>query len=473
MRFMGKTRLGFWTGPWLIAFVLAGHWVIAAPPPAGPPDELDPPPREGARHSDPALDAKDSSHPAFMLLDELVRDALHSNPSIRAARSRWAASTKRPSQVSTLPNPEVGFSSMTSGNALPYSTLGMGPVDWASFMFTQKIPWPGKLALEGEMAETESARQARDYQAVTLEIIREVKEAFFQIHTLDRSREILLKYRDLLDRFARISESRYGVGEGLMQDPLRAQVEISLILERLELLDVERESLEARLNALLNRPMDAPVGSLPAIDDSTIELPFSLDKLYLLARERNPAIAAGRLDIQQASLRLERSRKDFLPDFTVSAGYFLRGGEFRNMYEYRVGIELPLYWRRKERMAVEESVENLQGSRHEYERKLQDVAYRIKDSYIAARTSQRLLELYRGGVIPQATAALDSSISSYHVGSLDFLTLSTNALTILNYELQVQKELGDYYRSLVRLEQQLGMNLVGTVSPSPSGVRQP
>jgi outer membrane protein, heavy metal efflux system len=406
-----------------------------------------------------AAQPPDRSEEAFRMLDDLVREALHSNPSIRAARSRWAASTKRAPQVSSLPNPEFRIGSMT-GNPLPYSTIGSGPLDWASFMFMQKIPWPGKLSLEGEVAETEAAVRAREYEAETLEVIRDVKEAFFRLHYVHQAEEILERYRNLLERLVRIAEARYGVGEGLMQDVLRAQIEVSLIVERLEVLAGQRERVKARMNSLLNRPPDSPLREIPTFMEVTIEVPFSLERLYLTARERNPEIDADRLEIQKASLERERAGKDFLPDFTVSAGYFQRGG-FGSMYEYTVGVEIPLYWRRKESRAVEERVEAREAARHEYHRRLQEITFTIKDAYIGARTSRRLLELYRTGIIPQATAALDSSLSSYQVGAADFLTLTNNALTILTYELQYAAELRDYHENLVTLERQLGVNLVG------------
>jgi outer membrane protein, heavy metal efflux system len=231
-------------------------------------------------------------------------------------------------------------------------------------------------------------------------------------------------------------------------------------VERLEVLAGQRERVKARMNSLLNRPPDSPLREIPTFMEVTIEVPFSLERLYLTARERNPEIDADRLEIQKASLERERAGKDFLPDFTVSAGYFQRGG-FGSMYEYTVGVEIPLYWRRKESRAVEERVEAREAARHEYHRRLQEITFTIKDAYIGARTSRRLLELYRTGIIPQATAALDSSLSSYQVGAADFLTLTNNALTILTYELQYAAELRDYHENLVTLERQLGVNLVG------------
>ena len=396
----------------------------------------------------------------FDLLNSLVQEVLRVNPSIQAVRKAWAASTKRPSQVSSLPNPEVTFGSMSSGNPLPYSTIGGGPLSWASFMFTQSIPWPGKLRLKGDIAKTEADQRAQAYESVTLDVIRRVKEAFFELYYLDQALSILERYRGLLEKFSRIAEVKYSVGEAIQQDVIKSQVEISMIVERLELVWRQRESAQARINSLLNRSPDLVLTTLDPMEKLSFNLPFSLEELYLKARQQNPEIQTERLEIQKASLRLDLARKELRPDFTASFGYFLREGSFDNMYEYRVGVKIPLYFWRKERLGVEENVEELERSRHNYQNKLQEVAFRIKDAYLDTRTSQRLIELYRKGIIPQTTASLDAALSSYQVGSVDFLTLINSALTLLHYDLQYQEEIRDYFQSLVRLEPLLGFVLV-------------
>ncbi|MGH9338969.1 MAG: TolC family protein [Acidobacteriota bacterium] len=403
---------------------------------------------------------KDADTAHFPILQSLVQEALLSNPSIQAARNQWQASTKVPSQVSTPPDPEITFGSMSSGNLLPFSTIGDGPVSWASFMFMQSIPWPGKLSLKGDIAETDAARTAEFYEAVTLDVIQQVKEAYFELYSIDQARAILDRYGELLHSLSRIAEARYSVGEGIQQDVLRSQVEISLIQERLELLGERRESVQARINSLLNRSPDVYLATVNEIKDIPTELPFSLERLYLAARESNPEIEAERLGIERASLELDLANKEFYPDFTGSISYLPRGGSFENMYEYQVGVTIPLYFWRKERLGVEENVEELSEARHLYQSKLQDVTFRIKDAYLSARTSQRLAQLYRSGIIPQATASLDSALSGYQVGTVDFFALVENALTILNYEIQYHEEISDFYRALARLEELLAVVLV-------------
>lgn len=429
------------------------------PNPEGSPEKAHPESLQGEKALQEGIAGPQTR--SFELLNSLVEDALRVNPSIQEASKRWSALTKRPSQVSSLPNPELTFGSMSSGNPLPYSTIGNGPLSWASFMFMQKIPWPGKLDLKGEIAETEAERAARRYRMVTLDIIKQVKEAYFELHYLSRSFEILTRYLDLLNDFSQMAEVRYGVGEGIQADVLRSQVEISLLQERLEVLEERRESARAQMNALLNRSPDASLPGAPPVPESAVqELPFSLERLYLEAREQNPEVDAELLQIQKASLQLDLAKKELWPDFGLSVAYMQRGGSFDNMYEYRAGLEIPLYFWRKERLGVEENVEELQRARHSYQSKLQEVTFQIKDSYIGARTSYRLIRLYREGIIPQATASLDSSLSAYEVGTVDFLALVDNALTILNYELQYQEEIKDYFQNLARMERLLDVVLV-------------
>lgn len=350
---------------------------------------------------------------------------------------------------------------MSTTNPLPFSTVGNGALSWANFMFMQKIPWPGKLELKGEIAEAEAEQSSRSYQTVTLQVIRQVKESYFNLYYIDRATSVLNRYDDLLEKLSRIAEVQYAVGEGIQADVLRSQVEISLILERLELLKEEREVAQAHINSLLNRSPDVKLPQIEPIDlQNLIEIPFSLERMYLMAREANPEIQREDLEIQKASLGIDLARKELFPNFNLSTNYFLRGGPFDNMYEYRVSLELPLYFWRKERLGVEENVEDLERARHSYQNTLQNITFRIKDSYVGARTSRRLIELYRGGIIPQATAALDSALSAYEVGTVDFLTLVENALTILNYELQYHEEVSDYYQNLVSLEEVLAVVLV-------------
>jgi len=85
--------------------------------------------------------------------------------------------------------------------------------------------------------------------------------------------------------------------------------------------------------------------------------------------------------------------------------------------------------------------------------------FRIKDRYLAATTAQRLVKLYGTTIIPQSSLSLESAISGYEVGKVDFLTLLDNLVTLLNYELSYYEQLSNQEKAIAALEPFVGVNL--------------
>ena len=115
-------------------------------------------------------------------------------------------------------------------------------------------------------------------------------------------------------------------------------------------------------------------------------------------------------------------------------------------------VKVPLYFWRKQRPGVEESVSRLREARQDILAERQELMFQVKDAYLAAKTSERLLALYQSGIIPQSSLALESALAGYEVGSVDFLTLTTNFLTVRTYEMQYYDELAKHAQAVARLE---------------------
>ncbi len=86
----------------------------------------------------------------------------------------------------------------------------------------------------------------------------------------------------------------------------------------------------------------------------------------------------------------------------------------------------------------------------------------MKDNYITATTAEKLVELYQTGIIPQSTLSLESAISGYQVGNIDFLTLLNNLITLFNFELEYYQQLTEYQKALARIEEIAAIELIGT-----------
>src|ERR1035441_3185830 len=85
---------------------------------------------------------------------DLVDGLIQNNPEIQAARSRFEAATKRPSQVGTLPEPTASYTNFGVGH--PFSRLNGSDFAYQGFGVSQELPFPGKLGLASEQAKREA-----------------------------------------------------------------------------------------------------------------------------------------------------------------------------------------------------------------------------------------------------------------------------------------------------------------------------
>ena len=389
-------------------------------------------------------------------LDRLLEEARFSNPRLKAARARWEAATKRPSQEGSLPDPRVSVRNFGVGR--PVSTLNTSNFSFVSLGVSQEIPFPGKLKLRKNVALEEARAEKQRYQQLELDVLSRVKLHYYDYYYFAKALETVAMDRDLLAKFVKIAETRYAVGKGTQQDILRAQLELTLLRDREEVLRQGRDSAVAAINTLLDRSPDDPLGPPEELEQAPF--PTEVTELYQQAQQHSPALRAQEHEVSRNAAALNLSRKGYRPDFRVGFEWQHTGSMFRDYYVAAFEAKIPLYFWRKQRLGVEEAASKLVEARHTYQARRRDLLFQIKGHYLMARAADRLVSLYKTAIIPQATLALESAISAYEVGSADFLTLISAATILLDYELEYYKQLASYQQALARMEPVVGKTLI-------------
>lgn len=390
-------------------------------------------------------------------LKDLLAEALNNNPEVVAAQKRYEASRQRPSQVSSLPDPMFSPGYNSSGRPWPGAGLGKEVTSNIGVMVSQEIPFPGKRKLAGDMAVKESEAEWQQYQQIKLSVVSRIKQAYYRRAYAFSTVDVLTVNLDLLRKFLRITEARYAVGKAAQQDIFKAQTQISILETKRVQLEREKRAREAEINSLVNRAPGSPLGR-PG-DLKMTDLPTGLQELYSAARENSPMLKRDEKMIQRAEVAVNMARKEYYPDFTLNGAYYNMGG-MSPMYMFRADFKIPLYYFRKQRAAVTEQSQTLAQSRKLYEATNQSLHYRIQDDYLMAETASQLVKLYDQAVIPQARLALESSLSSYETGSVDFLTVFMNYTTVVEYQMNYYDELQNFHLALARLEEMTARPLV-------------
>lgn len=179
-------------------------------------------------------------------LSTLLNEAARNNPDILAARRGWQAATQVPSQVSTLPDPQVTVQSFSVGSPRPFAGYSNSEFSYIGLGVSQDIPYPGKLKLKGEAAQQDAVVSRDKLDAVRRSILQQVKEAYFKTAYIQQTQEVLDRNAKLLDQIEKIAEARYRLGQGKQQDVLKAQLEKTKLLREVahhhELMERSRRS---------------------------------------------------------------------------------------------------------------------------------------------------------------------------------------------------------------------------------------
>jgi len=390
-------------------------------------------------------------------LSDLVAEALANNPEIQAAQKSYEAARQRPSQASSLPDPMFSPGWTSNGNPLPGAQLGTNPTASIGFMVSQEVPYPGKRSLRGQIAAKDAEAEFQTWQATQLNVLSRLKQAYYRLSYDHTAIPVLERNRVVLDRLLRITEARYSVGKAAQQDIFKTQTQISVLESRVIQLQRDQAARQAELNALLNRRPGQPISLPPELEAK--QSVRSLDELFALASRQSPMLTKDQRMIERSELAVNLAHKDYFPDFTFSGGYFNQGS-MSPMYQARVDITIPLYYRRKQSAALTEQTQMLAQARRSYEATNQNLHFQIQDEFLAAEASWKLLQLYSSTTVPQASLALESSLSSYEAGTVDFLSVLTNYMSVLEFELNYYEELQNYYVSLSRIEEMIGAPVV-------------
>jgi outer membrane protein TolC len=385
---------------------------------------------------------------------DLVTGLMQSNPEIQAARSRFEAATKRPSQVGTLPEPTASYTNLGVGH--PFSRLNGSDFAYQGFGVSQQFPFPGKLGLASEQAKREAESEQQNYRSVVLGVTARLKAAWYEWLAVQKAIELTRTDRDLLSRFEEIARNRYTVGKGLQQDVLKAQFEVFAVEQQFAMLDEKRQRAEAEIASLLAVP--AVVLRAPGeIQPSSFSL--SIEEL-LRATNDSPGVLAEQKMVDASAVGINRSLKDFRPDFGVNFQWQHTGGNFPDYYMATVEVKIPIYYARKQRYALEESYSRLNEAKQNYRSAQQQAIFQVKDQYLSIQSSERILKLYKTTLLPQAQLTVDAASAAYEVGSSDFLTLLTNLTNLITLERQYYDEVARHEEAIVRLEPIVGKELL-------------
>jgi outer membrane protein, heavy metal efflux system len=393
-------------------------------------------------------------------LVQLQQEALENNSAVQAAHASWQAYEAQATQQGWWPNPKLKMSFMNlPGGEWNFSRT---PMSGKQLMLMQKIPF-WKAPLRGGAGAAKARAAQAQWQSKRWEIRQTVTQMVVQLMYLQEAQQILQKHQKLIQRLAKVARVKYEGGRGLEQDVLRAEVELALLDNQLLEINEKQHTAHAKLKALLSRSQDLAI----SIEDKIRWQARVVNPSELMqkAKKNNPKMK--QLEAQVESSRLQRriADEDWIPDLELS-GYYtwreeirgdpVRGEDFMGV---SAGIELPLFF-----LSQEVPASRAASARHEQKTK----QLQAWEDALSAKVTGELKRierlaasqtLYQTRVLPQAKAALDSSLTAYQTGRVEFLTVVNNESMLVKHEIKYYKIIAEYEQAIADLESLLANEL--------------
>ena len=388
-------------------------------------------------------------------VDQLVDEALQNNPEISAAKIKWEVFKEKIPQSYALEDPMFGFGIVNLPTNFSFRDEDM---TMKEFSISQKFPFPGKRPLMKEMASKEAEAVSTEIQGKIHQIIKDVKAAYYDLSHIYRTTEVTQRNKRILEDFAKIAETRYAVGEGIQQDVFKAHVEVSKMVDDLIMLGQRKRSMEAKLNALLNRPPETPMGEPEEVVFR--KFPFSIEELQKMALEMNPTLKGMKKMIEAKEKAYALAKREYYPDFNFKFAYGQRDNspdmKRRDMLTGMVEMNIPIFYKSKQDRKVAETKAEILATEAQYRAMKNEVLFMITDMASMIQRGERQIELYKTGILPQASLQINSAMSAYRVNRADFMTLLDSQMTLYKYELEYHQALTEYEKNVANIGAAVG-----------------
>lgn len=280
----------------------------------------------------------------------------------------------------------------------------------------------------------------------------------------DRAIQIVKQNKSLMRDFVDIAQTKYKVGNGLQQDVLLAQLELSRLLDRELRLNGMRRGAQADLNSLMGRPANWAI-TLAATPPNTDlpELPVET-QLLQQAGSLRPMIDVQRDLVEAARSNLNLAEKDRYPDLKLGVGYGfrqgidpLRGTDRSDLLTVMLSVDIPIFSGSKQSKEVEQRSHEVSRQMFKLQDTLRNVEAAVSRNiadYESARDQVALLET---AIIPQAQQTVSSMLAGYQVNEVDFLNVVNTQITLYNAQINYWESLANAKQALARLASAIGM----------------
>jgi outer membrane protein TolC len=386
-------------------------------------------------------------------LETILRVALDRNRDVAENQARARAAEARSHAASRLPDLEAKYEQWGVPLSRPYA------LDQANTLMLgvrQTFPAWGSLEARGRAAAEDAAGAQDASRARRQEVAAQVRRTYASYYAADQELHLHLEHVGLTSRVLELARLNQRTGHGSLQDILRLELELTRLHTDVARIERQQRSSRALLNALMDRPTDAPLGPP---EDLSVAPTTDITALERSIDASRPEVVASAHGVRRSEALLDGARRSArFPNIMVGLDYWYMPTfpDFHHAYGAMVAINLP-WLSGRHRDEEREAEQTVVADRHALESTKNTVRYELRDAAARVDSARQSFTIIDQDLLAQAKRSLEATQSAYAAGQGDAVGLLDALRSYLQVRIERVRALAELASSQADLERAAGM----------------
>jgi len=404
-------------------------------------------------------------------LETLEALVLLRSPAIQAKERQFKAVLEGYTQVEDLDTSLRRYATLTK--SLMTGVGGMANPDAVPL----KFPFPGVLALKGEIVSQEAKAAREDLEVTRRDTLTTARKDYAELLYARQAQEVTKSLLQLMGSLKDTASARYQAGAASFQDVTAIGIEREKLEEELTTLIEEYGNAEASLRAALSLPSKVAIGSPAHLELNPRAT--KLDALFALALKQRQELKGQQAMIGRMERMLEMAETMIYPGFSQDLSLFdnnevskieVGGSMSRTKESFPVpttasnGTGLPkMPWFGANDAYLRQTQQRIVVLKKELETAKAATVLEVRMAWFRLDRAKRQKVLYKDRVVTLAQANLDASRQGYAAGQDSFEKLIQSATSWLTAKLALARANSDVLTTTAELDAAVGITQPGNL----------
>jgi outer membrane protein TolC len=392
-------------------------------------------------------------------LADLARQLISSNPQLQSARYTARANRLGVGPAGAPDNPTITLNQ----DPLRNSPLAFNTSQGASWTVSQNLYWPGKKSLASEVVSAQASATEAQVDSLQSQLLGQLRATWLAWQASQAQLRLIQTQIARLEQVKEITRVRYAQNAAAFADFINAQVTQEQLRTTSLTTQLQADTQMAQLAALVGHASPTPLAVRVEQLSSRQDVP-AVETFREQALERHPLLKASAAAVQAAQRSVDLAELATRPDFNLAlTGHAANppwGLANTPTYGVAVGMTVPLWYARKEKLLIDQAKAQLSAARDADESQRQQALLGVNAAWLQWSQSLEQLRLVEGSLLEQARLAYRLTLTNYSAGQVPYVDVLNAFNTERGVELMAVQARSSALSARVALDAAVGETLL-------------